>query len=113
MDEDVLAAIVADDEAEALRRIEEFDDAFALANDLGRHATAAERAADTATAARAAEATASASAEAVSATTTEAVSATAEAIAASAVGRLVSAAVAAGKIVFAEPVALISAAPAT
>ena len=40
VDEHVLAAIIADDEAEALLRIEEFDDALAFANDLGRHSAA-------------------------------------------------------------------------
>src|SRR5205085_7165405 len=36
--EHILAAIIADDEAEALLRVEEFDDAFAFADDLWRHA---------------------------------------------------------------------------
>src|SRR4051794_40074982 len=34
VNEHILAAIVTDDEAEAFLRIEEFDDAFAFANDL-------------------------------------------------------------------------------
>src|SRR6478735_4517824 len=41
MDEDVLAAIIANDEAESLLRVEEFDDALAFANDLGRHSATA------------------------------------------------------------------------
>ena len=45
MDEHVLAAIVADDEAEALLAVEEFDDALGLADDLRGHAAAAAAAA--------------------------------------------------------------------
>ena len=48
MNEHVLAAVIADDEAEALLRIEEFDDALAFADDLRGHAAAE----TTATAAR-------------------------------------------------------------
>jgi hypothetical protein len=51
VDEDIFAAIVADDEAEALLGVEEFDDALAFADDLGRHAAAAWAAAATAAAA--------------------------------------------------------------
>src|SRR4249919_4244421 len=58
MNKHVLTAIVADDEAEALLRIEEFDDAFAFANDLRRHSATA------ATSAAAAESTAAAAAAA-------------------------------------------------
>jgi hypothetical protein len=71
VDEDVLPTIVADDEAEALLRIEEFDDALAFANDLRGHpATAA--AAETAAATAAAETAAAARAAAVAATATAA-----------------------------------------
>src|SRR5437868_6891298 len=47
MDERVGLAVIALDEAEALHRVEKFDDAFAVADDLGRHraATAAAKAA--------------------------------------------------------------------
>src|SRR5207248_2407682 len=61
VDEHVLSAVVADDEAEALLRIEKFDDAFAFADDLGRHraaAAAAKAAAATAAAAEPSAATA-------------------------------------------------------
>jgi hypothetical protein len=57
MDEHVLAAIVANDEAEALLRIEEFDDALAFANDLGRHSATRTAAAEATTAAAAEAAT--------------------------------------------------------
>src|SRR5690606_30199561 len=50
VDEHIFAAIVAGDEAEALRCVEEFDRAIALADDLRRHA-AATPAAETAAAA--------------------------------------------------------------
>jgi hypothetical protein len=61
--EHILAAIVTDDEAEALLGIEEFDDALAFANDLGRHPAASAAAAESAAAsAAAAEATAAATA---------------------------------------------------
>ena len=70
-----ISAVIANNEAETLLRVEEFDDAFAFANDLGGHA-AAETAAASASAA-----TAAAAAEAITAAT----AATAEAIAAAAV----------------------------
>jgi hypothetical protein len=66
MDENILAAIVADDEAEALLRIEEFDDALAFANDLGRHSATCAAATEAATAA-ATEAAATAAATATAA----------------------------------------------
>ena len=69
--EHILAAIIANDEAETLLRIEEFDDAFAFADDLGGippppppHAAAAETAAATAAAAAAAITAATAAADA-------------------------------------------------
>ena len=70
VNEHILAAVIADDEAEALLRVEEFDDAFAFANDLGRHsaATAAAAAETAAAAAAAAEATAAAAAAEAAAT---------------------------------------------
>ena len=68
VDEHVLAAIVADDEAEALLRVEEFDDAFAFADDLRGHAaTAAAAAAETAAAAAAAAEATAATAAAIAA----------------------------------------------
>jgi hypothetical protein len=93
VNEHILTAIIANDEAEALLAVEEFDDAFAFADHLGRHATTATAAAAETTAAAAAVATAAAAAaEAITATATatEAIStapvtaaaATAEAIAA-------------------------------
>ena len=84
--EHVLAAIVANDEAEALLPVEEFDDAGAFADDLGGHAAATATAAATeaaATATAAAESTAAAAAEAA-ATTAAIATATAAAIAAAA-----------------------------
>jgi hypothetical protein len=76
MDEHVLAAVIANDEAETLLRVEEFDDALAFADDLRGHsattATAAATKAAAATAA-AAEATATATAAAVAAAATAAI----------------------------------------
>ena len=113
MDEHVLAAIVADDEAEALLAVEEFDDALGLADDLGRHAAAAagaaaaEPAAAAATAAAAIAAAAAAAAEPVAAAAIAAATA-AEAVAAAPFSESAAAEVA----VFTETVALVSAAPA-
>jgi hypothetical protein len=60
VDEHIFAAVFTDDETETLLRVEEFDDAFAFANDLRGHAaTAATTAAAKTTAAAAAEAAAS------------------------------------------------------
>jgi len=73
VNEHVLAAIIADDEAEALLTVEEFDDTLAFADDLGGHAA-------TTAATAAAETAATAAAEAIAAAAT----ATAEAIAAAA-----------------------------
>jgi hypothetical protein len=89
VNEHILAAVIANDEAEALLRVEEFDDALALANDLGRHsaASAAAKAAASSAAGAAAE-TSAASAAAVAATaavTETAATAAAETSAAAAV----------------------------
>jgi hypothetical protein len=65
VNEDVLAAIVTNDEAKALLTIEEFYDAGAFSDNLGRHAA-------TATAAAAAKTAATAAAEATAATGTAA-----------------------------------------
>jgi hypothetical protein len=92
VNEHVFAAIVAYDEAEAFLAIEEFDDAGAFTDHLGRHAAtaaaagetaAAATAAEAATAARRAEAATTAAAEAITAAATaaEAVTATTEAAA--------------------------------
>jgi hypothetical protein len=114
VNEDVLTAIVANDEAEALLRVEEFDDALAFADDLGRHpATAAATKAAAAT--TAAEATAStaavaAAAAAEAAAVTETTAATAIATA-TAAALLVSKISAEGRLV-AETVALVAAASA-
>jgi hypothetical protein len=80
VDEHILAAVIADDEAKTLLRIEEFYDALALANDLRGHSaatatTAAKTAAATeatASAAAVAAATAAAIATATAATIAEA-----------------------------------------
>jgi hypothetical protein len=83
MDEYVFSAIIANDEAKALLRVEEFDDAFAFANDLGRHSAATATAAAEATASTAAAAeTAAAAAEAAAVTITAASAAVAAATAA-------------------------------
>jgi hypothetical protein len=78
MDEHVLPAVIANDEPEALLRIEEFDDALSLADDLRGHSatgTAAAPKAAASTSAAAAEATASGSTAAVASATTAAESA--------------------------------------
>jgi hypothetical protein len=110
VDEHILAAVIANDEAEAFLRVEEFDDTLAFANDLRRHsATAA--AAETAATAAAAEATASTAAVATAAAAiTEAAAAEAAAVAiatapaAEAAALLVSQV---SEILFAETIALI------
>jgi hypothetical protein len=112
VDEHVIAAIIANDEAEALLRVEEFDDALAFADDLRRHpaATATTKAAATATAA---EASATA---AVAAAITVAASAAASAIAAASAAAVAAAfletAKIAAEILFAETIALITTATA-
>jgi hypothetical protein len=88
--ENVLAAIVTNDEAEAFLRVEELYNALAFADDLGRHSATAAAAATEAAAATtaAAEATASTAAVAAATTTAEAIAATAaaaESVAAAAV----------------------------
>ena len=114
MHKHIFAAIIADDETEALLAVEEFDDAFAFADDLGWHtaattaATATARAAETATGGpgrskaattAAAEAITTAAAETIATTAAKAIAATAEAI------------TAATEIIVAEAVALVSATP--
>ena len=79
--EHILAAIVANDEAEALLRVEEFDDALAFANDLGRHAATRAAAAAAAEATAAAAATVAATAAAAIATAAAAAAEAAAAIA--------------------------------
>src|SRR5690606_1022172 len=108
MDEHVLAAVIADDEAEALLGIEELDHALALADDLGRHSAArpAEAASTTAAAAVATATAAAAEAVAAAIAVTAAISA-AETVAAAEAAISVSAAV----VVLSEPVALVSTAP--
>jgi hypothetical protein len=123
VNEHILAAIVTDDEAEALLRIEEFDDALAFADDLRRHAAASattSAAAETAASATA-EAAATATAEAIAASAVTAAATTAEAITAPAVAATAATiaaatttvAAAATKIIAAEAVALILAAALT
>jgi hypothetical protein len=118
VDEDIFAAIITDDEAEALLRVKEFDDAFALANDLRRHSAAG--AATTAEATAAAAATEStATATITEATAAAAAEAAAVAIAASAAAAAVAAAlletateITCETLFAAETFALVAAAPA-
>jgi hypothetical protein len=121
--EHVLTAIVTDDEAEALLRIEEFDDAFAFADDLGRHSatTTTAAAAETAAAAAAAtatEATASAAVTAAAATTVAAATAaavtestTAVAVATALLESATAEITTTSEIVFAETIAFVATAP--
>jgi hypothetical protein len=119
MDEHVLSAVVADNEAEALLRVEKFDDAFAFANDLRGHSAATGRAATAKAAATSAAATAESAAAASS--VAKATSATAGAEAAAVTKAPTSAAAEAAallgpallaQILFEETVALVAAAPA-
>src|SRR5207302_10653421 len=84
VNEHVFAAIIAHDEAKTLLRIEEFYDAFAFANDLGRHSTSATAATATKTTAAAAAAEAATTAAADAATIAVATAAATAAIAAAA-----------------------------
>jgi hypothetical protein len=110
VDEHILTAIIAHDKAEALLRVEEFDDALAFADDLRGHsaATAAPKAAATAateTTAAAVTATAAAEAAAITIAATAAPAAKAAAI-------LVTAEFSAESAFFAETFALVATAPA-
>jgi hypothetical protein len=116
VDEHVFTAIVTDDEAEALLTVEEFDDALAFANDLGGHAASTAAAATEATAtvaaakaATAAEAAAVSAAEAAPITAETATESTAVATEAATESTAVATTI---KIVVAETVALVLAAPA-
>jgi hypothetical protein len=124
VNEHVLAAIVANDEAEALLAVEELYGALGFTNDLRGHAAAAAAAtaaAETTAAAAAIATAAAATAEAI-ATAAEAVAATAEAIAATTVAAATAEAIAAATVtaattttitavaVIAEAVALVPAA---
>jgi hypothetical protein len=105
MDEHVVAAVIADNEAESLLRIEELHDPFSLANDLRRHsATAA--AAETA-------ATAAAEAAAIAAPKAATVAESAATAAASEPAALFESAAVAAVAFLEEPVALVSSATAT
>ena len=86
VNEHVLSAVVAYDEAKALLRIEEFDDAFGFADDLGRHpaATAATAAAEASATTAAAAAISTAAAAVAASPAAVAVSAAAAATAESA-----------------------------
>jgi hypothetical protein len=123
--EHVFAAIVTNDEAEALLPVEEFYDTLAFADDLGRHTatTAAATAETTAAAAEAAAATAAeaAATAAITAAETSTIAAEAATAAAEAAAITAKAATTAAEaatvariveIVVAETVALILAAPA-
>jgi hypothetical protein len=117
VNEHILAAVVTNDEAEAFLRIEEFDDAFAFANDLGRHsATSAAAAEATASATTAAEATASAAAEAATAATVSTAAAAAKAAAVTKATTVAEATASTGAcespaIITTEIVALVTSAP--
>jgi hypothetical protein len=117
MDEHVLSTVVANDEAEALLRIEEFDDAFAFANDLGRHSASATAAKAAATAAAKTTAAAAATAEAAAVTKVTAAATEAAAVAVTTATTATGVAAAflvaefSADILFAETVALIAAAP--
>jgi hypothetical protein len=115
VNEHVLAAIIANDEAEALLAIEEFDDARAFADNLGGHAaaTAAATAATEAAATTAAAIATATAAAAEAATTAEAIAATAEAITTAAETIAAAEAAAATEVVAAETVALVAATSAT
>jgi hypothetical protein len=112
VDEHVVSAVIADNEAETLLRIEEFDDAFALADDLRRHSAsaAAAKTAAAAAAEAAASATIAAAVAIATAAATESATVTKTAAAAEAAAFLVTAEFL--KIVFAETIALVAAAPA-
>jgi hypothetical protein len=121
VNENVLTAIIANDEAEALLAVEEFDDALAFADHLGRHAAAGTAASATTTATETAAAASTAAAEAITAaeaaaTATETV-ATAKAITATATETVTAAAEAAAAIAteafVTEAVALVLAAALT
>jgi hypothetical protein len=109
VDEHVVPAVVADDEAESLLGIEELHDALPFADDLGRHAsTAAEATASAATIAAAAITAAAAIAAAAESTAI----AIASASATEAAAILESAAVTV-TVFSEEPVALVPSATAT
>jgi hypothetical protein len=125
MDEHVLSTIVADDETEALLRVEEFDDALALADDLRGHSATSAAAAAAEAAATAAAAIATATAAATVAASTAAAEAAAVTIATAAattaesatIAKAAAAAIAAalletaaklGNTLFAETVALVA-----
>jgi hypothetical protein len=115
VDEHVFAAVVANDEAESLLRIEEFDDALAFADDLGRHSAAASAATAeaAATTTTTTEATASAAAVAAAAVTVATSAAESPAPAAAiATAFLESATEIAAECFFAETFALITTAAA-
>jgi hypothetical protein len=117
MDEHVLTAIVANDEAEALLAVEELYDAGALTDDLRGHATTATAAATEPAATAAATETTAAAAEAAT-TAAAAISAAAAAIATAAAEAAATKATAAeisaaAKIVTAEIVALVTTATTT
>jgi hypothetical protein len=85
VNEHILAAVIADDEAEALLRVEEFDDAFAFADDLRRHSSTGAATGTTATeaaATTAAAAESTATAAAITAATAAVSTAAAAAVAA-------------------------------
>jgi predicted tellurium resistance membrane protein TerC len=115
--EHILAAIVANDEAEALLAVEEFYDASAFTDNLGGHATATAACATTAeaaaTAAAETAAAAAAAAEAIAAATAEAIATATEAITAAAETIATAAEAAVEAAAIAETVALVAPAPAT
>ncbi|MBB5713351.1 cell wall-associated NlpC family hydrolase [Sphingomonas aerophila] len=126
MNKHVFAAVITNNKAEALLRVEELYDARAFTNDLGGHAaaTAATAAEPTAAAAEAATTAAAAEAAAITATAAEAAAAKAATTATAAEAAATKAAAAetaavatteaaAAEIVTAEAVALVAPASAT
>jgi hypothetical protein len=113
VNEHIFAAVIANDEAEALLRVEEFDDAFAFADDLGRHSAPAAAAKAAASTAAAETAAASAVAAATIAETAASAPATVtKASAAAKAAALLITAVIAEAFFAEEIVALVAAAPA-
>ncbi len=108
MHENILAAIIADNEAEALLRVEKFDDALAFTDNLRRHRRASR---GTATGTKSAATATATAAEAIPAAAAETVSAASKAVSATATKPITAATAVAALVT--ETVALISAASAT
>lgn len=105
VNEDILGAVIAHDEAEALLTIEEFYDAGAFADNLSRHATTGSAAAAAETTTTACAITKAAAAEAAAITKATTITKTAAKTSAALIRET-------AKIVAAETIPLVSAAPA-